>query len=76
MNEWQPIETAPKDGTEILLHYRQWCGTTGLVVSGHWESQEGREFEATWAHSLGWGDADRWQPVPAPPPDTSPAPSE
>lgn len=29
-NQWQPIETAPKDGTEIIL-----CGD-GRVTSGQW----------------------------------------
>lgn len=58
------MDAAPKDGTEILLFYRDWCGALNLVISGHWDCQEGREFEATWQHSLGWGDADMWAPMP------------
>lgn len=35
MNEWQPIETAPKDGTRILL-----AGKHGVVpmIVGYWEA--------------------------------------
>jgi len=64
--EWQPIETAPKDGTEVLLWFADFCGAP-LVVSGHWVCEEGRELEASFEHSCGSGDADMWQPLPAPP---------
>lgn len=70
-SEWFPIdENTPRDpNTEIMLYYKDWCGTKNMVVSGHWFAQEGREFEATWEHSIGYGDADMWQPLPVPPED-------
>jgi hypothetical protein len=58
------MEDAPRDGTEILLFYKDFCGEKNMVVSGHWECEEGREFEATWSHSWGHGDADKWMPLP------------
>lgn len=66
---WRPIdENTPRDpDIEIMLYYREWCGATDFIVSGHWHSQEGREYEATWEHSCGFGDADMWAPMrPAP----------
>lgn len=67
-NGWHPIDTAPRDpNIEIMLFYHEWCGTVNFIVSGHWHSQEGREYEATWEHSCGYGDADMWQPLPQPP---------
>ena len=67
MAKWRMIDTAPKDGTEILLWYDDYLGEP-LVVSGHWHCEEGREFEATWEHSYGYGDAYMWMPLPDPPP--------
>lgn len=65
--DWRPIDSAPRDGSEIMIFYREWLGEKNMVVSGHWHCQEGREFEATWEHSRGYGDADLWMPLPSPP---------
>lgn len=67
MSEWRPIETAPRDGTEVLLLYAGLIDGDDLVINGWWDSVPGREFEATWEHAMGHGDADYWMPLPAPP---------
>ena len=78
---WQPIETAPKDGTEILLHgagrttYGQWAAPSktphlhyqdGFAPEEVWE-----EFDPYWA-SWDGGFTDEhppthWRPLPPPP---------
>lgn len=73
--EWQPIETAPKDGTEILIFttrgiahvgWSKYCGA--YLESG--ESSGG--WDVCWNNSDGWNDpefpdATHWMPLPAPP---------
>ena len=68
MTDWQPIETAPKDGTSILIYTQD-----GFAVA-HWEDQP----------AFGWSDwvddrdrmrlsnvklnySTHWSPLPEPP---------
>lgn len=65
MSRWQPIDTAPKDSTEI------WLGATGRVIIGWWSSK------GSWRSS--WTDDPlQWQPthwlpflIPEPPNDAN-----
>lgn len=71
---WQPIETAPKDGTKIVLLCDLWQGRTPIVA--HWDENgatyEGPMGRFTWHTSMD-GDtvAERvpthWLPIPEPP---------
>lgn len=36
MSEWQPIETAPKDGTNVLLVNRKGNMAAGMFMDGAW----------------------------------------
>ena len=69
-DKWQPIETAPKDGTQILVWspYRHTCVTW---YSGQYDDQPhgwidwftGKEYGGNWyAHK-----ATHWMPLPDPP---------
>ena len=55
--EWQNIDSAPKDGTEVLLFHRGCCVIGLWMDYGHrqcWEDNvEGFELEPT-----------HWQPLP------------
>jgi hypothetical protein len=75
MTEWQPIETAPKDGSDILL----WCPNmiksdpAGALV-GHWykDSHNPRWHISNvcgweWECDLNYEKATHWQPLPEPP---------
>lgn len=80
--EWQPIETAPKDGTEVIVvHYANYSDGispmiegpfTGSFRNGRWESSwDGCEV----VEYMDWGGVDyksimtptHWMPLPTPP---------
>lgn len=76
--QWQPIETAPKDGTDILLT----DGYRAAVAS--WYPEEFPDAEWPWGvsdwhndplHLRGGYMATHWMPLPMPPtPSSSPSP--
>ncbi len=58
MTDWQPIETAPRDGTRVLVwaHDRAWTADRcSEGVPDFWDS-DGTFIQPT-----------HWQPLPAPP---------
>ena len=59
MTDWQPIETAPKDGTEIIL--------TAQNSEGTWKVDVGC-FSAGILWDWGWRfRPTHWMPLPPPP---------
>ena len=80
---WRPIETAPKDGTTILLHHQaetEWrepeCNDVNTVVASWWEEEPDENGElGDW---ICYMDLPRdpacpfkpthWMPLPDPPP--------
>ena len=72
---WQDIETAPKDGSWILIPDRRY--ESGRTVMARWDDQKyGRRPVPYWSfidervHGIGASRANQptqWQPLPAPP---------
>jgi hypothetical protein len=64
--EWRPIETAPKDGTDILV----WDGDAQCVACWD-ESLAGTDAPSQWAHcnhfAMDAVEATHWRPLDAPP---------
>lgn len=65
MNEWQPIESAPKDGSSILA----WpCYSGNGVSQVQWRDM--KRTPGRWEHQWGRGvpvEPTHWMPLPKPP---------
>jgi hypothetical protein len=75
MTQWQTIDSAPKDGTELLLHFspdrtpgRDGPGIDeGGVIQGWWFSSP-KEIDDGWETIIGFvGDPTHWMPLPPAP---------
>lgn len=75
MSEWQPIETAPKDGTAVLLWADTEAGDANLRLFGKHLcevghsacAQVGQFGDGHW-HTEFIGEPTHWQPLPDDPP--------
>jgi len=72
MSEWQPIETAPKDGEPILVWAPNWGAHGGHVVARWWVRSSGWIVDEWDRDPPGYVDATtldpaHWMPLPAPP---------
>ena len=66
--EWQPIETAPRDGTYVLLYWPRGDGIHETVVEGHfYTARDGDEFWWAVSRLEDRTDPTHWLPLPAPP---------
>jgi hypothetical protein len=75
MSEWQPIETAPKDGTKVLVYSEHDRDEVGLHIAAYCMSGERLPREAMWR--VAWdhtpldgnpfAEPTHWQPLPPEP---------
>lgn len=62
---WQPIETAPKDGTRIAIKF-----LSGYEQEANWQTTYGGEWHVKSFKHLPWADQHEithWMPLPEPP---------
>jgi len=68
---WQPIETAPKDGTKFLAgRFVDQCreGRNGFIAVDRWRARErGDEYTGLGKFNERFWPATHWRPLPAPP---------
>ncbi len=61
--QWQPIETAPKDDTEVLLYWPYW--NKHRAITGSY-SPSLKEFKSEWCLSSNQEQPTHWMPLPTP----------
>jgi hypothetical protein len=70
MSDWQPIETAPKDGTNVLVLWRYGgCSVLFCRHDGFWD-------DGDFNSSIPESDLTHWMPLPPPPTNSTPTKGE
>ena len=71
MNEWQPIETAPKDGTAILAYWD--CSLNGRIIDNDKCYAITRRKNSSWVNFEDdddeYSEPTHWMPLPKRPAD-------
>jgi len=75
MSDWQPIASAPRDGTRILIYqpkgqHRAWKGKQRPehIDTAYWHQPGNPEKEGFWCASVMYVfRPTHWQPLPEPP---------
>jgi hypothetical protein len=63
---WQPIESAPKDGTRVLIYQKEDDGTTfEHVVVAWWQPPQGKGRSGYWYDGRWSRKPTHWMPLPA-----------
>jgi len=65
VSDWQPIETAPKDGTDILLYRRNWHQSAPVVAGWFEDGWYAYDHDSEQVPEL--GGITHWMPLPEPP---------
>lgn len=70
MADWQPIKTAPKDGTDVLLTVSYNGGELKSTRMGAWRQRRPGEFAWLQHHTFDpfSGEVTHWMPMPDPAP--------
>ena len=63
MARWQPIETAPKDGTKILAYDPDRGGSCEILYWGSWKGKGAWQDD----EANGYYEPSHWMPLPEPP---------
>lgn len=71
MTEWQPIETAPKDGTHVLGFWPGFGGLAPATIETWWgeglDRAKGHTWQSTYEEGEGEYGPTHWMPLPVPP---------
>ena len=62
-SQWQPIETAPKDGTKVLV----WRPYEDKDHEAHCGVDRWSDVSGSWWNSRRYQQPTQWQPLPSPP---------
>jgi hypothetical protein len=68
---WQPIETAPKDGSYVLLYDDRYLHSDTSYLIAQWDGDYWWGHRTKSGKCFIWREATHWQPLPAAPTEAS-----